>query len=437
MKRVALLLLLFVSFSFCAECEGYNGSDCVLWKDPPLGTMLGNNIGSASGLMGNGALMSGVEITKSNLAVVDVRVLTALPMVDDKMPSNATGILWTWGEKSANDTIIHTESGGNCTHDYIFTVPEYGIWDYNWTAWAYFTFRNETRSVELLGEAFLGGSGVEPQAIIEIPPSIAGELETANGTENLSVRIEWEFYYYFKYLNDPGGSCEATSHVEMEEITVTGSHEMQFIVESGEPEFFNVRPALGEQWYLSNHFDNFVFSRKGIYKAGIWKDGEWAGDARISNFTLVHSSEPGLTGVWYIFSHPARDFENASMGGHEISYWATPLVEGNISFSHLYEINHTYEEWGPHTMEVRVWDIFGGEYSYSREIVSRKATLGGISETGEPAGDILYYRPGIGEEERGELSRFVLPSSTLLVVFLVFSLWAYAYYRRKREKGRR
>ncbi|MBN2122399.1 hypothetical protein JW721_05100 [Candidatus Micrarchaeota archaeon] len=433
MMREVLLLLLLACAGYCAECEAYNGSECVLWKDPPLSNLTSHNAEIGESLMENDGLVAGANLTFEAPAAVDMRVLSAFPMVDNRIPSNATGILWTWGEANADDSIIQTEEEG-CTHDYVFSHPEYGIYDYNWSAVMYFTFAQQTRRVVVLNESAIGGVIVEPEAVVEIPFA-EFELEAANGTENLSVRIEWSFYYAYSYLDNPGGTCEGSSSVVNDSITIRGNRTMEFIVEGGGPEFFTVRPALGEQWYLSNHFDNLIFSRKSIYKARILNGSANAtAGARIRNFTLVRSSEQGLESVWYIFSHPAQDFAGAVMGGYEGAYWANPLVESAFPFSHLYEVNHSYEAWGPHLMEIEVRDFFGGTYSYSRELVSRKATRGGISETGEEAGGPLFYRPGTGEEGWGELSRFEIPPSTILLVFLIFAIWAYAYYRRERKK---
>jgi hypothetical protein len=180
-----------------------------------------------------------------------------------------------------------------------------------------------------------------------------------------------------------------------------------------------------------------VLSRKSIYKAEVEKEGEGVAQARVKNFTLVHSNEAGLENVWYIFSHNATDFENASMGAYEVAYWAGPVSGSSLPFSHLYEVNHSYgEEWGQHLMGIRVYDFYGGEYEYSKEALGRKVTKEGVSETGEEGEDPLYYRPGIESGGEAGLTRFTIPASTTLVVFMVFSLWAYAYYRRERGKRR-
>jgi hypothetical protein len=443
MIRELLALVLVASLGFAAECGQWNENDsCILWNDPPILNVTLHNTAIAQDLMDNDALIT-EEFGVEKSVLVDMRVLGALPMVDNRMPSNASGILWTWAVENASKITIEKECG--CKDVYYPVVVRY----YRNTS-AYFTFRNETREVALQEDSWANASGdwgeVEMEYEIMPIPFSEEELEVANGTENISVEIRWSYYYISevhasketaKYTNGSCNGCE-TEQTDEEpwHETPSGSHAMAFIVESGEPEFFMVRPVLGEQWYLSNHFDNFIFSRKSIYKAEIAKDGEGAAEARIRNFTIISFNVPGLEGVWYIISHNASDFENSGMGAYEVEYWATPLANSSLPFSHLYEVNHTYGEWGPHGMEIAAYDYFGGRHVYSEEILSRKATRGGVSETGEEGDDELYYRPGLENEDYGKLSRFVIPSSTLLVVFLVFALWAYAYYRRERGKRR-
>jgi hypothetical protein len=187
-----------------------------------------------------------------------------------------------------------------------------------------------------------------------------------------------------------------------------------------------VRPVLGEQWYENGHFDTLVFSRKSIYKAEISMDGNETATAQIYNFTVL---EDPLE-AWHIFSEPAAEFSNASMAEYGLSYWATPVVEGNMSFSRLYEVNHTYEGWGPHLMKVEGTDFFLGKHGYEREIFSRKLSRLGVSETGEPEGDPEYYRPGKPAPEEETLSHKILPPAAVGMLILLIALGTFWYYKR-------
>ena len=187
---------------------------------------------------------------------------------------------------------------------------------------------------------------------------------------------------------------------------------------------------LGEQWYQNNHFDTLIFSRKSIYKAEISMDGNKTAYARIYNFTLM--MDP--MGAAHIAVEREDDFRNASMGNYELAYWATPVVKGNNPFSHLYEVNHTYEAWGPHLLRVEATDFFRGTHGYSREILSRKLTAEGVSETGEPAGSGEYYRPSEPKKEDAELEHRLIPPNEALLLVLVAALGVAWYFQGKRGK---
>ena len=81
-------------------------------------------------------------------------------------------------------------------------------------------------------------------------------------------------------------------------------------------------------------------------------------------------------------------------------------------------------------MNITVTDFFLGEHTYAREILSRKVTRQGVSETGEPAGSEEYYRPGEPELEETGVTHYLLPSNEIIMVFLVASLWMFWHYSK-------
>lgn len=425
MKRAALLLIILLCVRECSALE-----------DPPVGIVVEHNRNISASLMDNGEIGIG-ELSWEEPAKVRMRIIGSLPQVDYRIPADSEGILWAYDEMNANGStnpISDAPSEQGCYTEYLFGPPSYGITNYSWTANISFTFRGETRSQELMDEQW-GESWDEPDPIIQIPFSEA-ELETSNGTENLSVKIEWDFEYVFAVLitqRGPTEFCPSGSWVsEGVERETAGTVEADLIVESGEPGFFLARPALGEQWYLDNRFDNLIFSRKSIYKAEIWKDGNYSGYARIYNFTVLNDSLE----AWHIFSSADSDFRNASMWGEELSYAATPVSTDNITYSHLYEANYSYSGWGPHNLTIKVSDFFGEEYAYGKEVVSRKLTHWGTSETGEEGDDALYYRPGEEYPEHGGLGRSLLPYSGVLAIFLCAVIWV-EWNRRKKSNEKR
>ena len=403
------LFLLFLVFSVCAALE-----------NPPLDEVAQYNRAIAPSLMGTSALTVG-DLTKDNPSRVNMTIVAVIPSVDGRIPPEADEVLWAWNEENADGRTITEEDSHGCTDRYMFTLI-----NQTENVEISFSFRNHTVKTE----------PETTEAVLEIP--LERELlETANGTENLTIELEWDYWYHYEVIVSNSGwvcdgencSCEDQGSMPPQqwELHTIGNVSRQYIVEPGNASFFLVRPALGEQWYRNNHFDTLVFSRKSIYKAEISRDGNETAYARIYNFSVMEDP----MGAWHIFSEESDEFSNASMENYEVSYWATTVVkEGEGPFSHLYEVNHTYSGWGPNTMEITVTDFFGGNHTYSRKILSRKLTRGGMSETGEPEGSAEYYREGMPAQEEQELAHNIIPSDGLLLVFLIAALWMVWYHRR-------
>ncbi len=380
MIREIFLLLLILGF-------------CIALEDPPVEEVVQHNQGlGAEKLMGNAT----INVSFGSYATgAGVRIITVLPAVDNRIPPDAEGVLWGWNEEYEDE----------------INISEYTCYISNRSLQAnmYFEFRNENMSVGL--------SGINP--IINIPFDVE-LLETANGTENLTVILEGNYFY--AYECPVGGNGTGITY----ESSISVYDRSEFIVEPGKANFFLVRPVIGEQWYQNNHFDTLVFSRKSIYKSEISMDGNETAYARIYDFSVL--KDP--MGAWHIIVNETQNFSNASMENYEISYWANPVVKEDNPFSHLYEVNYTYDGWGPHWMNITVTDFFLGEHTYAREILSRKITRQGVSETGEPAGSEEYYRPGEPELEKTEITHYLLPSNEIIMVFLVASLWMFWHYSK-------
>lgn len=402
MIREIFLLLLILSF-------------CIALEDPPVEGMVQHNQEISASMMRNAALTFG-ELTRDEPAKVNMTIVTILPAVDGRIPAETEGVLWAWNEKNADGQEITHEGGDGCTDRYLLT-----LFNYSEHAEMHFRFRNET----------LGGEVNTNNPIVQIPFDVE-LLETANGTENLSIELEWNYWYYFEVIVtnnvEINGSCQSQEGTPFQywDIYIIGNTSTSYIIEPGEANFFLVRPVLGEQWYQNNHFDTLIFSRKSIYKAEISMDGNKTAYARIYDFSVL--ADP--MGAWHIIVNETQNFTNASMENYEISYWANPVVKEDNPFSHLYEVNYTYEGWGPHWMNITVTDFFLGEHTYAREILSRKITRQGVSETGEPAGSEEYYRPGEPELEKTGITHYLLPSNEIIMVFLVASLWIFWHYSK-------
>lgn len=426
MRGIFLLLVVFLSASFLFA-----------YDDPPINEVDSHNEGIAAGLMGAKGISLG-PLTDEEPAKVNMSIVVALPQVDERIPSDAEGIIWAWNEKNADGQTLTHEDADGCTDYYLPALINYSR-----GASMSFNFRNETRAVVLIEYDWVDeaeGREMETDAVVGIPFSFE-ELEAANGTENLTVELQWRYAYFFEVVvsnqyqvcvdNGQGGqSCHCESSVNEPlrywDILVTGNASESFIIESGNASFLLVRPVLGEQWYQNDHFDTLVFSRKSIYKAEISMDGNESGYARVYDFSVLEDP----MGAWHIFSNSTANFSNASMAAYSLSYWATPVVKENNSFSHLYEINHTYEGWGPHLMLVRATDFFLGEHEYEKEIFDRKISRWGVSETGEPAGDPEYYRPGKEAPEEEVLAHKILPPAAIGMLVLLLALGAFWYYRK-------
>lgn len=351
------------------------------------------------------------------------------------MPSGAEGMLWAWNEKNADDAIISEDDNYGCTDTF---YP--ALINYTRSAVMSFTFRNVTKTATLIDYDWVdeaGGGEMETEAIVDIPFTIE-ELDAANGTENLTVELQWRYTYFFEvhWVNEawtcvgdpPSCSCQNPGNEPLLywDVLVQGNSSKQLVIESGNASFLLVRPVLGEQWYENNHFDTLVFSRKSVYKAEIYNGDTKVGTANIRNFTVLEDP----FGAWHIFSNPVADFSNASMAGYEVAYWADPVVLEEMPFSHLYEVNYTFEGWGPYLMKVEATDFFLGKHKYEKEIFNRKVTKGGVSETGEPAGSQAYYRPGKPESAEETLSHKILPPAAMGMIILLLALGSFWYYKK-------
>lgn len=421
-----LLIIILVSFSYLFA-----------YSDPPVNEVEAHNLGIAGGLMGTGKLALGT-LTNEEPAKVNMSIVAAMPQVDDKIPSGAEGILWAWSEKNADRQTLTHEDADGCTDYYLPALINYSR-----SAYMAFTFRNVTKSTTLIDYDWVdeaGGFKMETDPIAEIPFTYE-ELETANGTENLTVELQWRYTYFFEVVvsnqhqvcvddGQGGQSCHCESSVNEPlrywNILVQGNASKNFIIESGNASFFLLRPVLGEQWYENDHFDTVVFSRKSIYRAEISMGGNKTATAQIYNFSVLEDP----LGAWHIFSSANADFRNASMAAYDLAYWANPVVKENMPFSHLYEINHTYEGWGPHNMSVEATDFFLGKHGYKREIFSRKVSRWGVSETGEPTGNPEYYRPGKPAPEEETLTHKLLPPAAMGMLILLIALGTFWYYKR-------
>jgi len=404
MKGKLFLLLIFLSLGFCLD-------------DTPVLEVSAYNLGLVDTLMNN----SGIELEElgpNDPVQVDMRILTVVPAVGNRIPPETEGVLWGSNEINANGVTIDYDDGDECNDRYTFFLRNSSR-----NVSMYFSFRNQT----------LGGEIQADNPLVEIPfePSL---LETANGSENLTVELIWDSWYYFEKrtrINNMvcvGEDCDCDYEdptVSMINVTSIGNTSREFIIESGEASFFLLRPVLGEQWYQNNQFDTLIFSRKGIYKAEITMDGEDGGYAQVHNFSIYEDP----LGVQYVIVNRTQNFENATMVPYDMAYWATPVAAENNSFSHLYEVNYSYVGWGPHTLNITVTDYFGGTHSYQKEIYSRKMAVEGISETGEFGNDTNFYRPSAPEVDGGELSHNVIPTNQFVLLFLVAAIGIFWYYK--------
>ena len=384
---------------------------CAALEDTPVQEVTAHNIGIAPSMANN----SGIELenfTKDDPVQVGMEIVTVLPAVDGRIPPETDGVLWGYNEEYIYQILY--DDGDGCPDKYTYHLRNSSGY-----AEMRFRFRNET----------LGGEIALDEPIIEIPFS-SSILESANGSENLTIELVWVFWHYFEKtvkINNPDmGGCDYEVPTEsMVNITSIGNVSAQYLVEPGNVSFFLLRPVLGEQWHQNNHFDTLAFSRKSIYKAEIGLDGNESGYARIYNFSIVEDS----LGVWHTVVNETEVFENASMENYEIEYWANPVVRENNSFSHLYEVNYTYVGVGAHALNVTVTDFFGEKYSFEKEIFSRKMTFEGKSEEGTPAGDVDEYRPSAPAIEEGEIRHNLIPSNEYLMMFLVAGIGIFWYYK--------
>jgi len=95
-----LFILILVSFSYLSA-----------YADPPVNEVDAHNMGIAGGLMGTEKLSLGT-LTNEEPAKVNMSIVSAMPQVDDRIPSDVEGILWAWNEKNADgQTLTHEDAG--------------------------------------------------------------------------------------------------------------------------------------------------------------------------------------------------------------------------------------------------------------------------------------------------------------------------------------
>jgi hypothetical protein len=197
-------------------------------------------MGIAGGLMGAEKLSLGT-LTNEEPAKVNMSIVVAMPQVDERIPSDAEGILWAWNEKNADGQTLTHEDADGCTDYYLPALINYSR-----SAFMAFTFRNITKSTTLIDYDWMDelGGEMETDAIVGIPFTYE-ELETANGTENLTVELQWTYTYFFEVVvsnqyqvceddGQGGQACHCESS-EMEplrywDIIVTGNASRNFVI---------------------------------------------------------------------------------------------------------------------------------------------------------------------------------------------------------------
>ncbi|NYZ73857.1 hypothetical protein H0O00_01820 [Candidatus Micrarchaeota archaeon] len=216
---------------------------------------------------------------------------------------------------------------------------------------------------------------------VEIPSAVLDAMRSASGADSLNVSLDGNVTFIYEINDRDYAYGDCGSNIYNRSASVTISTNRSFTVCGDNKIFFQVAPALGEQWFRNNRFDVAVLSQSPLYAASVYEDGNATRNMSIRNFSIISNSY----GIEEIISN-----RTAADGWTENSSFVVtpiPLESVNNSFAYVYLFNHAYEGLGEHNLSLLVKDSFGGMARYDTSLRSVMLSYNGATtETGEPIG---------------------------------------------------
>lgn len=397
--RRIFLFSLFFSFIFSGAYE-----------DPPISEVLAHNQQVAPALVDYiPPGQEGVPTFEEPVSYASMKLLTIDPSVDERIAAEDMHFLiWTWGEHHGER--FEKEVAGGCDgHDNEDIKKAKG--EPKVSGNITFSFMGKRKSVEINPE----------ETIVEVPFS-PNELWKTNGHSELRATLEGriEFPYETEHVrwheecdsDDEGNEdcdCEKTTTRSNSTVVREFHSSIAYIVEGGNVLFFTFQPPINEQWYVNNHFNNLIFSKRKFYRFVFYIDGVEHGRRQLYTFDTYDD----VYGVLYIESE-----KNEYGDGESEETWYKENVKPYLieefpeTFCYIYRSDFPhYGSFGPKIISTEAYDHFLRAYKYDRFIAHRENTAGNFY------GD-AFYRPSVSYEY-GKINMIYVAFPLLLVILIL------------------
>ncbi|MEM2948007.1 MAG: hypothetical protein QXG02_00570 [Candidatus Anstonellales archaeon] len=396
------LLSLFFSFIFSGAYE-----------DPPIPEVFAHNQQIAPSLVDYiPPGQEGVPTYDEPVSYASMKLLTIDPSIDDRIAAEDMHyLIWTWGEHHGDD--LHKDVGGGCDghkNENVLVSKGKPKVSGNIT----FSFMGRKKTVE-----------INPDETRIQVPFATHDLWMTNGHSELKATLDGqiEFPYTLKKIRwheecdedeEGGEDCHCEKDVFIEDATIVKEFysSIAYTVEGGNVVFFTFQPPIGEQWYVNNHFNNLIFSKRKFYRFVFYIDGMEYGRRQLYTF----DTHDDVYDVWYIES------ERDEYGdGESEETWYKQNVKPYLieeipeTFCYIYRSDFPhYPSFGPKIISTEAYDHFLRTYKYDRFIAHRENTAGNYY------GD-AFYRPSVSYDY-GKINMiyFVFPFLLVILIVLIF-----------------
>ncbi|NYZ76802.1 hypothetical protein H0O02_00635 [Candidatus Micrarchaeota archaeon] len=200
---------------------------------------------------------------------------------------------------------------------------------------------------------------------VSVPDGMDKAMENSSGMENLTVILNGTatFVYGVDDRVPAGMSCISRYGVVSQSMHFTEN--ATYPVEGKNKLLFTTAPLLNEQWFRNNRFDNIVLSQSRIYEAGIYRNGELAGNFTLYSFNIT-TNEFGLSEIVSIPMNDSGNFIGV------VNVTPVQLQESSNAHAFLYKFSYGYEGMGRNELTLAVKDFFGGGQNITQNITSRQ-----------------------------------------------------------------
>ena len=377
------MMLRLIIFLFLLFCIAFS------YTDPPHDAVYGYNSGlpiQKNFVERSAKTTPGVD---DPTTFADARILTVMPSIENRISDGNSTVFWVYGVEYKNQF-----SGTNSLSDErcLKGTSDLDFISYSVDPKLSFKYNNVTKEVT-------------PGSFFVSVPFSKNELQTNEEEEmNVSINGNFTFRYhrhdvYQDYVclgyDDEGGcdshGCFTFVDDRNVEIKKPFYHSKSYAVENNNFTRLLVAPALREQWYRNNRFDNLIFSKRKFYDAVVKMNGVEIAHLSPYAFDII-ADEYGVESIISNMSN-ISDFAEHSMN-------ITPylLQKTNHSFSYVYEFNASYDGTGNNELTLEMKDDFFNRYDINENLTSRRISFNNAVEGNSRNADV---RPGITLEDKG------------------------------------